>query len=54
MVLGETSVLPSQPAADIAGRARATELEKLGLSCWEEHALLEMCWKTWPGLGCLG
>lgn len=38
MVPGETSVLPSRLAADVAGGARATELEKLGLTCREEHA----------------
>lgn len=54
MVPGETSVLPSRLAADVAGGARATELEKLGSTCREEHALSEMCQKTWLGFGCLG
>lgn len=53
-MLGETSLLPSPPAADIATGARATKLDRLGLTCREEQAWLEMCQKTWLGCGCLG
>lgn len=51
---GETSLLPSPPAADTVARPRSTELDQLGLTCWEEQAWSEMCQKTWLGFAYLG